>query len=395
MTVNNSPLILVADDERLSRILLRRLLTQSGYRFLEVKDGQECLDAYREHQPDMVLLDAMMPVRDGFSCCEEIRKLPDSDRVPILMITGLDDKESVDRAFKAGATDYITKPIHAPVLMRRLRRLIEASRAERELQRKKEVLEAELKAAADYVRSLLPLPIQTSKIQIQQEFIPSLALGGDAFDYYWLDNEHLVIYLLDVAGHGIRPALLSVSVLTLLRSKLDNTTLSCQLSPLKNVDFYQPQTILRELNRVFLSETDEDYFTIWYGIYNTKTQGLTYASAGHPPALLIKDSQVEELNTKGIPIGMFPEVDYQASDTIVPENSSLYIFSDGVYEIPDTDGNIWGLDNLKHLLVSQLKTEETLDLDNLFQEILELSGNNDLPDDFSLLQIAFSQSNKE
>ena len=395
MTVNNSPLILVADDERLSRILLRRLLTQSGYRFLEVKDGQECLDAYREHQPDMVLLDAMMPVRDGFSCCEQIRKLPNSDRVPILMITGLDDKESVDRAFKAGATDYITKPIHAPVLMRRLRRLIEASRAERELQRKKEVLEAELKAAADYVRSLLPLPIQTSKIQIQQEFIPSLALGGDAFDYYWLDNEHLVIYLLDVAGHGIRPALLSVSVLTLLRSKLDNTTLSCQLSPLKNVDFYQPQTILRELNRVFLSETDEDYFTIWYGIYNTKTQGLTYASAGHPPALLIKDSQVEELNTKGIPIGMFPEVDYQVSDTIVPENSSLYIFSDGVYEIPDTDGNIWGLDNLKHLLVSQLKTEETLDLDNLFQEILELSGNNDLPDDFSLLQIAFSQSNKE
>ena len=395
MTVNNSPLILVADDERLSRILLRRLLTQSGYCFLEVKDGEECLDAYREHQPDMVLLDAMMPVRDGFSCCEEIRKLPDSDRVPILMITGLDDKESVDRAFKAGATDYITKPIHAPVLMRRLRRLIEASRAERELQRKKEVLEAELKAAADYVRSLLPLPIQTSKIQIQQEFIPSLALGGDAFDYYWLDNEHLVIYLLDVAGHGIRPALLSVSVLTLLRSKLDNTTLSCQLSPLKNVDFYQPQTILRELNRVFLSETDEDYFTIWYGIYNTKTQGLTYASAGHPPALLIKDSQVEELNTKGIPIGMFPEVDYQVSDTIVPENSSLYIFSDGVYEIPDTDGNIWGLDNLKHLLVSQLKTEETLDLDNLSQEILELSGNNDLPDDFSLLQIAFSQSNKE
>lgn len=179
--------------------------------------------------------------------------------------------------------------------MRRLRRLLEVSRAERELQRKKEVLEAELKAAADYVRSLLPLPIQTSKIKIEQEFIPSLALGGDAFDYYWLDNEHLVIYLLDVAEHGVRPALLSVSVLTLLRSKLDNTTLSCQLSPLKNVDFYQPQTILRELNRVFLSETDEDYFTIWYGIYNTKTQGLTYASAGHPPALLIKDSQVTPL----------------------------------------------------------------------------------------------------
>jgi len=395
MTVNNSPLILVADDERLSRILLRRLLTQSGYRFLEVKDGEECLGAYREHQPDMVLLDAMMPVRDGFSCCEEIRKLPDSDRVPILMITGLDDKESVDRAFQAGATDYITKPIHAPVLMRRLRRLLEASHAERELQRKNQVLEAELKAAADYVRSLLPLPVKTPQVQIEQEFIPSLALGGDAFDYYWLDSNHLVIYLLDVSGHGIRSALLSVSVLTLLRSKLSPTNLSCQLSSLEKVDFYQPEMILRELNRVFLSETDEDYFTIWYGIYNTKTQRLTYASAGHPPALLIQDSHVEELNTKGIPIGMFPEVDYQASDMIVPENSSLYIFSDGVYEIPQTNGEIWGLDNLKHLLVSQWKTKATLNLDNLSQKILELSGNNDLPDDFSLLQIAFSQSNNK
>lgn len=393
MTVDNSPLILVADDERLSRILLRRLLTQSGYRFLEVKDGEECLGAYREHQPDMVLLDAIMPIRDGFSCCEEIRKLPDSDQVPILMITGLDDKESVDRAFKAGATDYITKPIHSPVLMRRLRRLIEASYAERELQHKNQVLEAELKAAAEYVRGLLPFPFQTPEITIEQEFIPSLALGGDAFDYYWLDSDHLVIYLLDVAGHGVRSALLSVSVLTLLRSKLSNTNLSCQLSPLENVNFYQPQTILRELNRVFLNETDEDYFTIWYGVYNTKTRELTYASAGHPPALLVKNSQVEELNTKGIPIGMFPESDYQATNTIVPENSFLYIFSDGVYEIPQTDGSIWGLDNWKDLLVSKLKTQATLNLDNLSQEILEVSENQTLTDDFSILQIAFSKSN--
>ena len=372
----SSPLILVADDERLSRILLRRILTQEGYELVETKDGEECLRAYVQYEPDMVLLDAMMPLRDGFSCCEELRKQPNSDRVPILMITGLDDRESVNRAFEAGATDYITKPIHAPVLTRRLRRLLEASRAERELQRQYDVLQGELKEAANYVRSLLPSPREALPIAIQQQFIPSLQLGGDVFDYYWLDEDHFVFYLLDVSGHGVRSALLSVSVLNLLRSR-----------SLANANFLEPQTVLKELNRVFSKETGEDYFTIWYGVYHRQSQKLIYASAGHPPAVLFYHSGREKLATEGLPIGMFPETNYQEAVTSISENNIFYLFSDGVYEISQGE-EVWGIDNLLNLL-SQPMSKVPPDLEFFCEQILDLSETKMLPDDFSILQIAF------
>lgn len=117
--------VLVVDDDKTMRGLLRRAMQQEGYQVVEASNGEECLTAYKLKQPHIVLLDAMMPVMDGFTCCTQLKMLPGSDRIPVLMITGLDDKESVDRAFEVGATDYVTKPIHWPVLRQRVRRLLQ------------------------------------------------------------------------------------------------------------------------------------------------------------------------------------------------------------------------------------------------------------------------------
>lgn len=135
-------LILIADDDRFTRMLLRQIMEEEGYQVAEVGNGEECLTAYIQLQPDMVLLDAMMPVMDGFTCCTQLQAISTGDSpnnhrftadVPVLMITGLNDQASVDWAFAAGATDFVTKPIHPPVLRRRVRRLLEASWAERAL----------------------------------------------------------------------------------------------------------------------------------------------------------------------------------------------------------------------------------------------------------------------
>lgn len=130
----DAPKILIVDDDRSTRLLLRRAMEGQGYQVVEVDDGKACLAAYSEIQPDMVLLDALMPVMDGFSCCRQLQQLPGSDCTPVLMITALEDQASVDRAFEAGATDYITKPIHWAVLRQRVRRLIEQSRLYRQLE---------------------------------------------------------------------------------------------------------------------------------------------------------------------------------------------------------------------------------------------------------------------
>lgn len=157
---NQPPLILIIEDDRTTRLLLRRAMEKEGYRVAEASDGEQGLVNYTRLKPDIVLLDAMMPVMDGFTCCRHLQafgggELPEDTikgnsnycdlsfaRTPVLMITSLDDPESVDRAFEVGASDFVTKPIHWAVLRQRVRRLIHQSQlykqleaANRELQR--------------------------------------------------------------------------------------------------------------------------------------------------------------------------------------------------------------------------------------------------------------------
>jgi diguanylate cyclase (GGDEF)-like protein len=155
---DEAPVILVADDDKSIRMLLREAMEKEGYRVVEVSNGQQCLDAYVAIKPDLILLDAVMPIMDGFTCCKQLIKLFGNlcqstfinsvpgysfnntvismlcDRTPILMITGLNDPESVDRAFEAGASDYVTKPIHWAVLRHRVRRLLQQAQLYRQFE---------------------------------------------------------------------------------------------------------------------------------------------------------------------------------------------------------------------------------------------------------------------
>lgn len=148
---DDPPVILVVDDDPLMRQLLRRVMEKEGYKVVEAANGEQGLEAYKRLKPHLVLLDALMPVMDGFTCCTQLQILigenscdgeaffADSkneqgvSRTPVLMITGLDDPESVDRAFAVGATDYVMKPIHFPVLRQRVRRLIQQAQLYQQL----------------------------------------------------------------------------------------------------------------------------------------------------------------------------------------------------------------------------------------------------------------------
>lgn len=130
----DSPLIFVVDDDKSMRMLLRVALEQEGYQVMEVQDGAACLAAYQHRQPDAILLDAVMPGMNGFACCTQLRTFPGSHHTPVLMITVLDDPDSVEQAFFVGATDYITKPIQWAVLRHRVRYLIQQSRISKQLE---------------------------------------------------------------------------------------------------------------------------------------------------------------------------------------------------------------------------------------------------------------------
>ncbi|MEP0872061.1 PleD family two-component system response regulator [Trichocoleus desertorum AS-A10] len=140
------PLVLIVDDDPLMRLQLKRAMKQLGYRVAEATDGTQGLDLYLQLHPDLVLLDALMPVMDGFTCCTQLQALPIAGQVepaPVLMITALEDEASVDRAFAAGAADYVTKPIHWAVLNQRVRRLIRQA----QLQQQQALLQQQLQEA--------------------------------------------------------------------------------------------------------------------------------------------------------------------------------------------------------------------------------------------------------
>jgi serine phosphatase RsbU (regulator of sigma subunit) len=244
-------------------------------------------------------------------------------------------------------------------------------------------LNQELAEAAEYVKSILPNPIDQGEIRIDWKFVPSASLGGDAFSYYWLDEDRLVICLIDVSGHGVGAALLSVSVMNALRSQ-----------SLPDTDFKDPEQVLASLNLAFPGEENNDmFFTIWYGVFNKSTRELTYASGGHPPALLIGDSDLDDstatpLRTANNAIGAMPNVTYQKSKHRVGEQTTLYIFSDGVYEVEKTDGSMWQFDEFADFM-KKTKTESPSKLDHLYRHAETIRNQDNFEDDFTIVEVAF------
>jgi diguanylate cyclase (GGDEF)-like protein len=140
-SAKTKPLILLIDDELIVRTQIRRFLERENYAIVEASNGQEGVDACKRLRPNMVLVDGMMPLMDGFECCAQLQALPGASHIPVLMITGLDDQTSVDRAFSAGASDYVTKPIHWAVLRQRVRLLIQKFQLLRQLEEANQILQ--------------------------------------------------------------------------------------------------------------------------------------------------------------------------------------------------------------------------------------------------------------
>ncbi|HCJ11619.1 MAG: hypothetical protein A2Y14_02615 [Verrucomicrobia bacterium GWF2_51_19] len=258
-----------------------------------------------------------------------------------------------------------------------------ANTIEEELAQKNDALEAtqkrlrkELDQAALYVMSLFPQKIHTGILEADWAFVPSTELGGDSFGYHFIDVNNLAIYLLDVCGHGVGAALLSATAINVLRS-----------AALPVSDFRDPGAVLTALNKTFQMDSQNNmYFTIWYGCYNLKTKQLRYASGGHPPALLVRKSgEVQKLSTPQMIIGAIEDTTYTANDASVESGDSLFLFSDGVFEVPLKDGHMLSFDAFFELFQKNRPQSPT----DFLHWIQSIQGHDTFDDDFSLLQLKF------
>jgi sigma-B regulation protein RsbU (phosphoserine phosphatase) len=269
---------------------------------------------------------------------------------------------------------------HLAALAEHELRMVDVIQVQHELLATQAKLAGELAEAADYVRSMLPARLEGA-VRSDYRFVSSSQLGGDLLGHHWLDDRHLAIYLLDVCGHGVGASLLSTSVHTALRTEA-----------LPEARFDRPGEVLAALNRAFpMAEHNNKFFTIWYGVYDAPTRTLRYATAGHPPAVLFDgdgDGPVQ-LGSPSLMIGVAPAVAYPSAERFLAPGSRLYVYSDGVFEVPQAGtGPLLMTDGLLGLL-ARIRPGGVPRVEQVLQQIQGFQGSARFADDFSLLEVEF------
>ncbi|MCX6901314.1 MAG: SpoIIE family protein phosphatase [Verrucomicrobia bacterium] len=380
--------VLLVDDQAIIGEAVRRMLAQDkDINFHYCSDPTQAVKMATELSPTVILQDLVMPEVDGLTLVKFYRANPKTRDIPLIVLSTKEEPATKAEAFGLGANDYLVKLPDKVELLARIRyhsagyiAQLQRNEAYRALVESQKKLAAELAEAAAYVRSLLPAPI-TGEQKAEWRFIPSTELGGDALGYHWFDDDHLVMYVLDVCGHGVGAALLSISAMNVIRSHT-----------LPNTNFLEPGEVLTALNDSFQMEKHNNmYFTIWYGVYDKKRRRLSYASGGHPPAVLITGQDAASarpvfLETGGTIIGAIEGTDFKSASCDVQPYAKMYLFSDGAYEIFRPDGSMWEYEEFVQLLQSPVPSGVS-DLDHILSSIGTIRGTNTFDDDFSLVQV--------
>lgn len=386
--------VLIVEDSKVIRVLLKAYLRDGGYGVREAEDGQAGLDCCLQAAPDLVLLDISMPRMDGFSLCARLQNNPDLVNVPIIMLSARDDTESKIRSFELGAVDYIIKPVNQGELLARIHTHLTISRlthslqeANRELLQNQQQLLQGLLAAAELQRNLLPRHVPDCKgLQFVSYFNPCQEVGGDIYNIQRLDGEHLACYILDVSGHGFPAAMMTALVSQALSGKSSSVPRKDGVD--RRAQTISPGRVLEELNTEFPLERFNLYLTIIYILFNTSDFSFQYCCAGHPPLLqLSATGKVELLNVGGPPVGM--DGSWQEGSGRLEPGDRLFLYTDGFTEYCGTVGEMYG----QQRLVAAVENSRTLGLQAAVQDILgdvrQFGGGTEVDgdDDMTLLAV--------
>jgi sigma-B regulation protein RsbU (phosphoserine phosphatase) len=380
--------VLLVDDQQIIAEAIRAMLRDEPDITLHYcQDPTQAIPMANQVRPTVILQDLVMPEVDGLTLVKFLRVNPTTRDVPMIVLSSKEEPVIKAEAFALGANDYVVKLPDKLELIARIRyhsraytRLLQRNEAYAAIEAHRQRLAAQIEAAEKYVRKLLPAPL-VGQVATQWTYVPCTDLGGDTFGYHWLDERRFCMYLIDVSGHGLDSALLSVTVMNVLRSRA-----------LGIADFGQPGQVLGALNDAFpMEEYGDKFFTIWYGVYDKETSTLSYAGAGHPPPLLFGSDGAppQQLAGDGPMIGAMPWPEFQTDHQQIAPGSRLYLYSDGVHEIHKADGGEWAFDDFVDFMGRPGAAGEEPIADRLLRHVRELHGEETLDDDFSMLEVRF------
>ncbi|MBI1825758.1 MAG: SpoIIE family protein phosphatase [Planctomycetes bacterium] len=387
---SESVVVLLVDDQAIVGHAVRQMLVPEHD--IQLHFCQEPLKAIamaNEIRPTVILQDLVMPDVDGLTLLKFFRTNAATRETPMIVLSSKEEPAIKAQAFGLGANDYLVKLPDRVELVARVRHhsrgyiaQLERNEAYRKLAESERQLANEVAEAAKYVRSLLPPPITDGPVRIDWRFVPSTQLGGDAFGYHWLDENHLAVYLLDVSGHGVGSSLLAVTALNSLSHR-----------SLPKTDFSDPAAVMRGLNPIFrMDRHGGKFFTVWYGVFERPSRRLTYSGGGHPPALLFagenaSEAQIQELIPDGPVIGLPVELPFENTTVELPSFANLLLYSDGLIELEQPDGRMATQDEFTKFAGMQPNWEDILE--QVLARARTLRGSQPLADDCSLMRVCF------
>jgi phosphoserine phosphatase RsbU/P len=400
--------LLVVDDDSFNLDLICPRLERRGYRVDAAGDGNAALEKIREHSYDLILLDIVMPGLDGMQVLKEVRQHKSRAHLPIIMVTSRDAPHDIVEALREGANDYVTKPIDVEVVLARvgthviLKRTAESlEETNRRLAQVNSQLRRDLEAAAKVQRSLLPAHTPTfENYEFGWRYEPCEQLGGDNLNVMALSEDQIGFYVLDVSGHGVQAALMSVAVNHLLEPSQEDTSVVNRPNRHRQAEgdpgyfAAAPREVAERLNRHFTFDLAVgQYFTIFYAVLNRRDRSCRYVSTGHPaPIHMTAAGEVTVLESSGLPIGIFQpgEPGYQPFEERTIElraGDRLCVYSDGVVELRNKAQAEFGLDRLSQLLCDHRRKSLDECLEGVFAATTEWRDGSPLSDDLSMLAL--------
>ena len=375
--------IVVVDDDITNLKMAGRILSKNSMRVTALKSGYALIDYIKTNKPDLILLDIKMPGLDGFETMRRLQEqMNPSEKIPVIFLTADDSQDAETHGLALGAMDFIKKPFIPDVLVLRVRHTIDLVRLQHDLEQENERIRSELAMASRIQSAMLPgiFPAfpERKEFDIYASMDPVRGVGGDFFDFFFIDRDHLCLLIADVSGKGIPAALFMMASKIILADNAKSGK--------------SPAQILQDTNEAICANNPEEMFvTVWLGILDISTGLLTTANAGHEyPALMHADGQFELFRDRhGLVVGGMPGVKYHEHSLQMYPGSKLFVYTDGVPEATDAENALFGTTRMLEALNAHANESPKQILHGVRQAVNEFVSDMEQFDDLTMMCLEY------
>ncbi len=389
--------ILIAEDDRTTLKMLTHHLERWGHVVLTASDGEQAWAMLNQHQDVFLLItDWMMPRMNGLQLSRLVRSLKRERHIHIIMLSAKEEKSDLLEGMESGADAFIHKPLNLMEFKAQLRVAERITRLEaklsekfKDLQKAHHEIQRDLEAAGKIQRSLLPERTPNIRgIQPAWAFQSCEAVAGDMLNIFYLDEHRMGMYILDVSGHGVQAALLSVSISRVLTPFVQyGGILKRRLNHPPYYEIPDVVDVAQTLNRRFpVMEQTGQFFTFLYGILDLAEGRFRFVRAGHPGPVFVSGNQIKTFEEGGgPPIGIFDQPSYEAEEINMAPGDFLIAYTDGLVETANEQGAVFGDSKLLQLLRYCAYPGAKAAIEDILNHVKRFAGKKPFDDDMSMV----------